>query len=87
MSTSSTGPEGEPLASYAAALEKHYRRKGMNVDLQQDKAVAKAALTSTIAATGAWLLTEEVFGFWGLVLAVPATWGVHLWLARRARRI
>jgi hypothetical protein len=51
------------------------------------KAVTKTTLSSAAMASGAWLATEAVFGFWGLFVAVPATWAVHLWLAHRARQI
>ena len=86
MSTPSSEPD-KHLISLSDALEERYRRDGMNVDLYQDKAVAKVTLTSAAVASGAWVVTEGVFGFWGLIVAIPATWAVHLWLAHRARRI
>lgn len=79
----------EYLRPLADALEQHFRlshnTKGLT--MYQEKALIKAAVTSAAATTGGWLLTEAVFGFWGLVLAVPVTIASGAWLAHRARRI
>lgn len=55
--------------------------------MYEEKAVFKAAATSFGVTAGAWMLTDAVFGFWGLVLGVPATLASTVWLAHRTKKI
>jgi hypothetical protein len=48
--------------------------------------LAKATATSAGITAGTWIATEAVFGFWGLVLAVPVTLGTAVWFAARTRK-
>ena len=49
------------------------------------KPTTKAMLTSAAVTSGGWLATEAVFGFWGLIVAIPVTLGASAWLALKAK--
>lgn len=57
------------------------------MNVYQEKALVKATAASAGVTAVGWLATEMVFGFWGLVVAIPVTLGATAWLAHKAKKI